>query len=233
MSLPELLFLLLCLSALALLLWLYLAPLELEGELRRERGEQAEERLEGELRLKLGPVSLRAVPADPRRSGRSWQLELRLAGLRLARWKTEPPEGRTPLPEKERRPREATRPSLAWVRRHWDLGELLQFLFAHRRLMEIGPLEGRLEFGLEDPALTGELYGWACAARQMSPALAGVDLQPLWLFDNACWGWLRGRVRARLFALLAALAFHLATRYRRDPGGSAQGPELGGGAAAT
>lgn len=226
----EIAILVLCAAALAVLLWLYFAPLELRGELRRERGQG----FSGEVLLELGFVCLRAVPME----ARIWQLELALAGVRVARWQTPQREARAPAaPESaaeeqdEGRDGDATRGALARARRHWDLGELLRFLFAHRHLLVFGPTEGCIEFGLEDPALTGELFGYACAARQLSPALAEVELRPLWTFENGGWGWLRGRVRARLVALLVQLALYLMTHYERDRLATASGRDAGAAAA--
>jgi hypothetical protein len=242
MSPLELTLLVIFVLLLALLSWLYLAPLKLKGELRHEGPRSGPEPayprresgggLAGEVELRLGLVSLQAVPC----STRSVQLVLRVGGLRLARWETAlrreraPREEQAPAEAEKRSPGEASPGPLARARRHWDLRELLRFVFDQRHLLVFGPLEGRVDFGFEDPALTGELFGYVCAAREVSPGLAGVELNPLWSFENGCWGWLRGRVEARLFALGLALALHLVTHYRRDRAASAQRSGMAGGA---
>jgi hypothetical protein len=242
MSPLELTLLVIFVLLLALLSGLYLAPLELKGELRRDGPRSGPEPayprresgggLAGEVELRLGLVSLQAVPC----STRSVQLVLRVGGLRLARWETAlrrehaPREEQAPAEAEKRSPGEASPGPLARARRHWDLRELLRFVFDQRHLLVFGPLEGRVDFGFEDPALTGEVFGYVCAAREVSPGLAGVELNPLWSFENGCWGWLRGRVEARLFALGLALALHLVTHYRRDRAASAQRSGMAGGA---
>ncbi len=107
---------------------------------------------------------------------------------------------------------------LLWVDRRWGVARILSFLVRERRRVAIGYLAGKLRFGFEDYARTGEVLGYAWAVRSVlgPPALA---FEPIadWSGRNLAAGKLSGSLRILPVLLILDALWFLATRFRISP----------------
>lgn len=111
---------------------------------------------------------------------------------------------------------ERARRVLARIDRHLGLAEIARFLIAERRRIAIDHLRGRLRFGFDDFAQTGELSGYLWAIRSVTvPFPGGFEHVPDWSGRRVFA--LGGQVRVRVYwvALARDVGLLLIARTRR------------------
>ncbi len=68
----------------------------------------------------------------------------------------------------------------AFVSRYWGFGNLAAHLLGCRRFIEAERFTGFLEYGFEDPSVTGRIYGHQCEFRAVTDRLECFHLVPVW-----------------------------------------------------
>lgn len=195
----------------AIAVWLWRTPLSIGGRLAG--GLERALDVEGEVRFH--PFWIRAVPSEG-------QVILSAGFHSRTLWSGPLPRQRESPPIAEQideagRNLKKSADILGFLDRHWGLGNIALLLLSLRRFIRTGKLEGYLEYGTEDPAITGRLFGYQCSVAYLLPELPDFRVVPVWKFRT--WFEIDTRLLAdfHVARMAVAILWFGITRFRLKP----------------
>ena len=182
--------------------WLLVTPLVVEAAVEGS----LEGGIDATVRLGFGPVAAHVAPPPP---AAAWRSSSRSRAATCAPGLCDP----ATAPRRVRSGRISAAPSATSIGTG-GAAAVARFASRARRHVRVRRLAGRVEFGCEEPALTGLLFGYLAAIRSVIDPDGALELLPDWTFRNCCDGWLRAGLDIFVLRLALAVCVFLVLRYR-------------------